>query len=269
MAYKKKSSVFRRFRKGVRRAGQMAGKVLKKRYYPNQKLNIGQIAKDVAVVKRMINAEKKATSININNQVFGQVLGNSAGYHSNDITPVPAQGIGSAQRTGNSIKICSWHMNAQIIQQASATQAVNYKLYMFRIKGEPLTSPATFVSEHWNSNNFVGGGGSIVDYNSQLNPAEFNNAQLLYFKSFRIQPDQLSGQTGFRTINIGGKMQHHVRYLADGGTAVSQGQIYLVILADSGNCSPTTASTLSNIPVSAVSTGCTINYHLRWYYYDN
>lgn len=260
-----KKAVAKIARKGMRKAGQ----AIKKRYYGKGKFNVAKLMNDVAMVKRMVNAEKKATSININNQVFGQVLGNSAGYHSNDITPVPSQGIGSAQRNGNSIKICSWHMTAQIIQQASSTQAVNYKMYMFRIKGEPLTSPATFVTEHWNSNNFVGGGGSIVDYNSQLNPAEYNNAQLLYFKTFRIQPDQISNQTGFRTINIGGKLQHHVRYLSDGSNTISQGQIYLVILADSGNCSPVTASTLSNIPVSAVNTGCTINYHLRWYYYDN
>lgn len=268
MAYKKKSSVFRRFRKGVRRAGQMAGKVLKKRYYPNQKLNIGQIAKDVAMVKRMVNAEKKATSININNQVFGQVLGNSQGFHSNDITPIPSQGVGDAQRTGNSIKICSWHMTAQIIQQSAATQAVNYKMYMFKIKGDPQTSPGNFAAEHWNSNNFVGGGGSIIDYNSQINSVRFADSELIYFKRFRIAPDSMSGQTGFRTINIGGKLQSHVRY--NGSTTdVTNGQIILVILADSGNCSPTTASTLSNIPVTAVNTGCVINYHLRWYYYDN
>lgn len=251
-------------RKGMRKAGQ----AIKKRYYGKGKLNVAKIVNDVSLIKRMINAEKKTISINLQNQVFGQLLGNSAGYHSNDVTPIPIQGAGGSQRNGNSIKICSWHMTAQVIQQASAVGATHYKMFMFHIKGDPLSSPATFVNEHWNTNNFVGGGGQIVDYNSQLNPTEYNNARLLFFKTFTIQPDAITGQTGFRTINVGGKLQHHVRYNGDANT-INSGQIYLVILADSGNCSPTVVSTLTNVPQTAVSTGCTLNYHLRWYYYDN
>lgn len=271
MAYKKKPSVFRRLRKGVRRAGQMAGTALKKRYYPNNKLQVNKIVRDVATLKRMINAEKKVSSINLDAQVFGQVLANSAGYHSNDITPVPSQGSGYNQRNGNSIKICSWHMTAQVIQQSSASQAVNYKMYIFSIKGDPVSSPATFVGEHWNTNNFVklaGVNGQIVDYNSQLNPVRYNDAKLVYFKSFRIAPDATTGQVGFRTLNIGGKFQHHVRYDNDSNT-VTSGQLVMVILADSGNCSTSTLSTLSNIPTGTTNTGCNLNYHLRWYYYDN
>lgn len=263
--YKKRGNGIKRVARNIKKA---VGKAIKKRYYPKGQVKYGTIYKDVMMLKKMVNAEKKSISVNLNNQVFGQVLGNSAGYHSNDITPIPVQGSGSSQRNGNSIKICSWHMTAQIIQQANAVGETNYKMYMFHIKGNPLASPGTFVSEYWGNNNFVGGGGQIVDYNSQITPTEFNNARLLYFRSFKIKPDSISGQTGFRTINIGGKLQHHVRYNGDLNT-LNSGQIYLVVLADSGNCSPTVVSTLSNIPQSAVNTGCTMNYHLRWYYYDN
>lgn len=260
----KKSFVARIAKKGMRKAGQ----AIKKRYYGGGKVNISKVMSDVALVKRMLNAEKKALSINLQGQVFGQTLGNAAGFHSNDITPIPIQGSGSAQRNGSSIKICSWHMTAQVIQQSAATQAVNYKMYIYKIAGDPEPSPGTFVNEQWNTNNFVGGGGQIVDYNSQLQQNRFAEAKLVYFKTFKIQPDNLTGQTGFKTINIGGKFQHHIRYDGDTNT-VTQGQLIMVILADSGNCSPVTASTLSNIPVQAVNTGCTLNYHLRWYYYDN
>lgn len=262
MAYKKT------FKKFVKKAKKAVVGAVKKRYVKRGYVNVRKIARDVMMVKRMINAEKKTFSVNLNNQVFGQVIGNSQGFHSNDITPTPAIGSGGSQRNGNSIKICSWHMTAQVIQQSAAVQAVNYKMYIFAIKGDPQTSPGTFCAEHWNTNNFVGGGGTIIDYNSQINPTRFNDSNLVYFKRLRIAPDTMSSQTGFKTINIGGKFQHHVRYDGDTQT-VTNGQLILVILADSGNASPTVASTLSNIPTQAVSTGCTINYHLRYYYYDN
>lgn len=252
----------------VKKVIKRTGRFIKKRYTKSGKLNINKIVRDVSMVKRMLNAEKKTISINIQNQVFGQLLGNSAGYHSNDITPVPIQGSGIGQRNGQSIKICSWHMTAQIIQQSDANQRINYKMYMYKISGDPEPSPATFVTEQWATNNFVGGGGQIVDYNSMINPNRFAEAKLVYFKAFSIAPDSITGQTGFKTINIGGKFQHHIRYDGNNNT-VTQGQLILVILADGGNCSPTTVSTFINTPNTAINTGCKINYQLQWYFYDN
>lgn len=261
MAYKKVGKM-------VKKAGRKVGQALTTRYAKGGKVNMGRVIRDVALVKRMLNAEKKFLAVNLLGQVFGQTLGNTAGFHSNDITPIPAIGSGSYQRNGQSIKICSFHMTAQVIQQSAATQGVNYKMFIYKIAGDPEPTPATFVNEQWATNQFVGGGGQIVDYNSQINPNRFAEAKLIYFKSFRIAPDNNTGQTGFKTLNLGGKIQHHIRYDGDSQN-ITQGQLILVILADSGNCSPVVSSTLSNIPVQAVNTGCTLNYNIRWYYYDN
>lgn len=261
MAYKKTVKKF------VKKAKKAVVGAVKKRYYKNGYVNVRKIASDVALVKRMLNAEKKTITNTISGQVFGQVLVNSSGFHSNDITPVPIQGNGASQRQGQSIKICSFHMCAQIIQQVSPNQPTNFKMYIFRIKGDPMTSPGTFANEHWYTNPFVGGGGQIIDYNSQVNPNHFGDADLIYFKRFSVKGDTAANQIQFKSLNLGKKLNHHVRYDGDTNT-VTQGQLYLFIMPDSGNCGAT-SSTLTNIPVGGPTTGCTINYQIRWYYYDN
>lgn len=263
--YKKKTGGFRKY---VRKAKRAVGKAIKKRYYPNNKVNFNKIVSDVALVKRMLNAEKKTLTTTVMGQVFGQVIGNSQGFHSNDITPIPIQGNGASQRSGQSIKICSWHMNVQFIQQVSPNMPMNIKMYMFRIKGDPMVSPGTFAAEHWYQNAFAGGGNQIIDYNSQVNPNNFGDAELLYFKKFRLEGDTAANQTQVTTLSLGGKLQSHVRYEGDTNNLAS-GQIYLFFLADAGNASPTVQSTLTNIPVQGINTGSTVNYQLRWYYYDN
>lgn len=263
--YKKKATGFNKY---VRKAKRAVGKAIKKRYYPNNKLNISKIASDVALVKRMLNAEKKTITNTIQGQVFGQLIGNSSGYHSNDITPVPIQGNGASQRQGQSIKICSFHLNMQVIQQVSPNQPCNYKLMIFKIKGDPMVSPGTFANEHWYTNAFVGGGGVIIDSNSQVNPNHFGDADLIYYKRFTVKGDTAANQVQFRSLSLGKKLNHHIRYDGDTNT-VTQGQLYMFLMCDSGNASPTVASTLTNIPVGGINTGATVNYQLRWYYYDN
>lgn len=260
----KKSIVARMVRKGMRKAGQ----AIKKRYYAKGKVNVARLASDVAIVKRMINAEKKAISFNQNAIPIGQVIGNLDGYFAYDITPVLTQGNLGNQRNGDSVKMCSWHATMQVIQQSACTQRMNFKMYIFEQLGNPITS-GTITPQVFSTNNFVGGGGAIIDYNSQLNTGNFGKQKLRYFKQFSIAPDNFTGQPGFKTLNFGGKLQHHIRYNGPLSTPCQNGQLWMVILCDSGNCSTTVASGLSNIPVGAINTGALINIHLRQYYYDN
>lgn len=262
MAYKKT------LRKVAKKAKKAVVGALKKRYYKRGYVNVKKIARDVMMVKRMINAEKKAISFNQNAIPIGQVIGNLDGYFAYDITPVLTQGSAGNQRNGDSIKMCSWHCTMQVIQQAACTQRMNFKMYIFEQKGNPITT-GTITPQVFSTNNFVGGGGAIIDYNSQLIASNYAKQKLRYFKTFSIAPDNFTGQPGFKTLNFGGKMSHHVRYNGSTTTPCQNGQLWLVILCDSGNCSPTVASGFSNIPTGAVNTGALLNIHLREYFYDN
>lgn len=128
VVFKRKPSLYRPLRKGVRIAGQ----AFKKRYISNnKKLKLGKIIKDVSVVKRMLNAEKKMNALSVNGQLIGQVSGNISGMYYADITPTPPNGTGGSEKTGRSIKMCSWHAQMQLIQQSNAIGRQNFKIEIY------------------------------------------------------------------------------------------------------------------------------------------
>lgn len=258
----KKSFIARIARKGMRKAGQ----AIKKRYVSGGRVNVNQVVRDVAVVKRMLNAEKKMLSLNVNGILIGQVVGNISGYYTQDITPAPANGTAGSEKTGRSIKMCSYHCQMQLIQQSSAIGRQNYKIMIFKTLGLPVNS-SQFVSDYFANNGFIGGA-SIIDYNSNVNPDSYGRYKKIFEKRVTLEPDSVSGQTGFKTIQFGGKFNHHVRF-SGSTTTVNNGQLWMIVLADSGNCSPTVSSTLTNIPQTGTNTGATINYQMFRYYYDN
>lgn len=264
MAKYSRPSLYRPLRKGVRIAGQG----FKKRYISkNKKLKLGKIIRDVSVVKRMLNAEKKMNALSVNGQLIGQVSGNISGMYYADITPTPPNGTGGSEKTGRSIKMCSWHAQMQLIQQSNAIGRQNFKIEIYQVLGSPVT-PATFATQYWFANGFVNGGNTIIDYNSNVNPDFYGRYKKIYSKRVTLMPDSVSGQTDFKTISMGGKLNHHIRF--DGAsTTVANGQLLLVIRTDSGNVSPSVVSTLTNIPQTAVSTGALLNYQIFRYYYDN
>lgn len=269
--------VYKRAKKHVskvaRNVAREAGQAIKNRYYGGNKLNVAQIASDVAVLQRLVNVEKKRfDKVIVTPQPVGQVNGNATGAFCVDVTPLIPEGITFNSRNGASIKLTGWHTKLQLTQQASAQHPMKVKIMFFQVKGNPITTSSfiTPPSSLYNWNSFVGGGSSVVDYNSDINPDNFSKYKLIRQKVITLQPDPLSGTTMLKTFSIGMKYKkgHHVRYDGD-TTNVLNGQILMLVLCDSGNMSTTTASTLSNVPVSGINTGATLLYDFRSYYVDN
>lgn len=251
----------RMIRKGVRKAGQYAGKAIKSRYYPNKKLNVGQIVRDVAMVKKLMNVEKKRWILSASNQPVGQVLGNLSGYYQTDLTPFCTSGVGYNQRTGSSLKVVSYHMQMQFISQSAAVGRTNFKILIMETLAGSFNPVAAYLD-----NTFVSG--SIVDYNSQINPDQYGRYKIIQSKRVSIEPDSSTGQVAYRTASMGKKHQVHIRFQLDTATVTNK-RIYMLILADSGNASTTTASTLTGIPQTAINTGATVSYNWTAYYVDN
>lgn len=250
-------------RRGVR--------AVKKRY--GGRKGTRQLIRDVSFLKSIVNAEKKRlTQSYLTNLAVGQVIGNAGGYYVTDVTPLPAQGSQVDQRSGSSIKLHASHFSFMVSQDTATINPITLHFYLFQIKGNYYASPATFVTDHWQTNTFIGGA-SIVDYNSDPDPDHFNNAMLLRRWRIKLPVDQVSGETTIKPFKIGHKYNrgqgHHIRY-ENNSTTITQGQILLVIFADNGNASPTTASTLTGgVPITAVHTGAILNYEFIHYYYDN
>lgn len=276
MAYKKKG--------GSKKVGflgkvkRSASRFVKKRYGVGKKrsLNLGAIARDVASMATMLNAEKKILSIGAANglavgQPVGQVSQNATGARAFDLTPMMPQGTGVSDRTGNSIKLHSSYFQFQVQQQSSAV------VTPLKIRIEMWSNPAktqdesTILDDLYVTNPFTG----IIDYNSARNPDHFNDYRKLLTRTCYLPVDSISGQLQTKQLAVPFKWNrgkgHHVRYTGTGSTNyltdVQAGQVFLVYFCDVGNSSGT-ASGL-NVPMQIPVTGAQIKMSYRHYYYDN
>lgn len=263
-------------KKYVRKGIKNAGRVVKRRYFKGKGYNnpkVSQMAKDIMFLKNTINAEKKVFQQYLQNALVGQVSANLNGYYFQDITPNPAQGTTSITRTGNSIKHHSSYIQFQFSQQSAVVSPVRLKIYLIRVVGQSILSPSGTVPQTmFDPNPFISGGSNIYDYNSNRNQDFFQTYKVLACKNVYLAPDNVSGQLMIKNVKMGMKYRdkwNHVKFSTDGSTAIAAGQLILMIVADSGNISTTTASTLTGIPVTAVNTGLTFQMNAFHYFYDN
>lgn len=230
-------------------------------------LKLGKVANDVMWLKSVLNPEKKRIVINNTaNTPVGQVDGNSSGFLVLDVTPVPVVGTGFQQRNGASIKLHTSYFQFQLYDQSATSHPVKVKFMLCQVKGTPQT-PTTAVAQMITPSPFTSP--AIYDFNSALNPDYLKQYKCIRQWTSYLAPDNVSGQRIVKNSKIGIKYRnYHVRFDKDTAT-VTGGQLILIVLCDSGNRSSSTASTVTNVPVTAVNTAISMNYNLLHYYYDN
>lgn len=263
MAYKKVKRV-------VRRYAQKAGSALKKRYFKGKGYSqpkLVQMAKDVSVLKSMLNAEKKRLEVTISDGTVGQVNGNSSGHYLYDLTPVVAQGTGYNQKTGNSFKWHSTFLDFQFIAQSALSNRTRLKIELVKVVGQPFSTVSDILAKYIEPTAFTSG--TVYDLNSPRDPDYFKNYVVLKRKYVTINAETVSSQLQMARVKMGLKLKnHHVR--TDNNTAtVTMGQIFMIITADNGNVSTGTASTITGIPNTAINTGITFRSEFTYYFYDN
>lgn len=228
---------------------------------------VPQLTKDVLMMKKMLNAEKKRSNL-AGSYYLGQLNHNDSAFIAQDITPTPSQGATSSTRNGASIKLNSGFLKFQIYHMSSTTQPVKLRIMIAKVTGTPESNMNTFFKNCWSSNQFLTGG-TIYDYHSQPNPDYFRAYKLIRTKTITIPADQISGVNMIKDISIPLKFKdHHVRFSADSQT-VTNGQLIMWVVADCGNISSGSASTVVPIAVSGTNTGLVLNHAFTWYYYDN
>lgn len=264
-------SKFKTFRRGVKRVARKVGKTIKGRYFKGKgyrKPRVGNIVRDVLLLKKMVNAEKKRLLGNWSG-VVGQVAGaTGSGHLLLDITPNPGQGVGYNQKSGSSIKWHSSHYDFQITAMANNLNGMRLKFQLIKIVGQAQGSvPTAILDKFVNSNRFITGG-SVYDINCDRNPDYFKNFKVLKTMYCSLKNDDMSGELQVRRIKMGKMFGHHVRNDLNSAT-ITEGQIILMITADKGNSDLTVASTLSGVPITGAQTGCFVACEYTHYYYDN
>lgn len=223
--------------------------------------------------KLAIKPEKKHDDINLasTDYTMGQCAGNANAYFAADVTPYQVPGTNPNQHIGNEITITSYYMQMQIRQMSAATAPARIKFYLIRAKGSNTETAATLVDNLFLDNQFIGGGAAIIDANSQINMDYLPNYQILKRWTTFIRPDQFSGQQMVKTMSVGQKFKRplSLKWFSATAGAYSLGRLFLLAFPDSGNASAATASTLTNVPVTAINTGQFLNFNIRWYYTDS
>lgn len=241
------------------------GKLSSSRVYNNAS-KIARVASEVAILRRLVNAEKKRYEFTVVNNAVAQVDGNTTGCYVRDITPVMSEGITASTRNGASIKWTSSYINMQFIHQSATQSAIKGKIYFVKVKNQIINN-TTFISTFLNQNRFTTSG-VVYDLYSTRQQDYFKDYIVLKTVPFKVECDQLSGQTVCKNLSIPLKFGHHVKFQGDTNT-LTDGQVFMLIVTDSGNMNASTISTVGNIPVTAVSTGLNLCYNCISYYVDN
>lgn len=229
---------------------------------------IPQLYKDVLMLKKMVNAEKKFVTIGPLTRDVGQVYNNTdAGYFQWDITPTPSQGTGQQYRTGSSIKLHSSQIRMQFRQQTNTHDTVKYTIYIAKVVGNPYASLTSATMNEFLLPDLISG---VTDTNSLRNPDHYKDFRVIAKKTFYLGPDTYASQN-IRVIDKQINLKynnHHVRTAGDSQTSITEGQLILYVVVNSGNAGPV-ASTLPRICHTTASTGSIMEAQIRHYFYDN
>jgi len=198
---------------------------------------------------------------------LGQVNLNAAAWNCVDITPTPAQGDGHNERIGSSMRLYDASIKMQFIDMANRAQPMRIRVEIFLIKGTPI-STATFVTDAYEFNDFVGSGGTIQDYNSDKQDNYKKMYKRIFVKQFVHTPDNFSGQSMVTTKNWRIKFPKTLIQFENDTTTVNSGQLIMVMTTDGGNIHTGSVSTLAYIPTVQVSSGVTVSHATKFRYTD-
>lgn len=260
------------FLKKARKAVRKVGRKIRRRY-PVKKHPYRaafRMYRDIEMLKSFVNAEKKNFNISSGTNPVGQVNANFPGAYKADITPQIANGTGESNRTGDSVKLSTAVLSFQMKQQNNNTQGCRFIVELFQVLGTPQDI-ATAFDQLYKPNPWITGA-DIRDYSS-LPDGDFRQQyRKILSRKMYVKPDTTGGsQQLYSTYKFPikfGRYGQHIKY-DTGTTTVASGQIIMVVRADSGNSSSTTASTLANIVTGTTSTGGSMSWSITYYYFDN
>lgn len=236
-----------------RRIASKAVAAVKNRYVSKKGLKYNQIARDVYTLKRALNVEKKRIDVAQGNGVsFGQFAGATTGMYATDITPAPAQGITGNTRNGLSIKLVSACMDIQINQSTSCNNEFRYKWFIVCRPDASLATNASVASTQFFENNLFSG---VIDYHSNRDPEYYHQFRVLKTGYGKLTQDQIASQTSYNQFKVPLRLKHHLKFNTDASTTTTKNQLFLFIVADSGD--------------STLLTGGQVRFNVRYYFVDN
>ncbi|WP_445779082.1 hypothetical protein [Shewanella sp.] len=247
---------------------------------------LASLARDIMIMKGLtssvmagLNTEKKYVDRDVVSGSFGQVDGNGplGGYYAIDVTPSMAQGLGSANRVGNSIKLTGISLPVQFNGMDHTFSRRKIKMMLFRVSsadnGVSLTET---IADYLDPNPI----NNLFDMNSPraYRSHKHDGIKLIRSKTYTLPAPVQSTygsddlvedveQAGFSAkFNV--KLQDILRFNLNGDVLPDGTRYYLYFFADKGNGSTTTAST-QDVPIKPIKSGVEFRLGQRSWYVDN
>jgi len=170
--YAKKTAKF------IGRGTYMAAKSLRKRYVKKRQPRMINIIKDVAMLKHLVNVEKKRYDVALTIQTMAQFAGPLSGAYCVNITPSPNEGVTGGTRIGLSIKLVSCCIDMQFKQQANTVNDLKLRWHIICRPDNSLTYSGTQIRDQFYETNPFSG---VVDFWSNRDPE-----YLIIFKFLKV-----------------------------------------------------------------------------------
>lgn len=247
-------------KRGVRKVAKKAPK--KFGYVKSQ----GNLLKDVNRLKKLVKRAKpevKWIANPMSSDLIGQVDGNGGGASGFFITNTCGAGVGVGDRQGLETKLIGINLRLQFSQQSAGTSPMRMIMDVFKFTSRPSTL-GTLINNAYQTDSISG----VIDYNSTLNPNYLQEYKRIHSRRVYLRPDNFTGQLMISDLKILLKQNQKLRYASStSADAVNMGYA-VVIRADTGNKNTTTASTLTTVANTAVSTGAQYRVIFKTYFTD-
>lgn len=248
------------FKKQIKKATAKRYGTKKKGYKYRQMINDGakiasltSMGRDLALLKRAINVEKKSVDQSITSPVyFAAKAGLLTGAYHLDIAPIVPQGVTAETRNGNSIKLTGLMVNMQVKQQSNTVNDVNYKWMIVKVLNNDADyNSADVLNSMWANNPFSG----VQDIYSPRKQASLKNFVIVKEGTKTMKGDSVTGGQGVQMIQQPLRLNLHQRYLSDTNTQTTRNALFLILLAGTGD--------------AGSGTGLAMEASFKYYYVDN
>lgn len=253
-------------KKTYKSSAKSGRKALSKFSYPKAS---GNLVKDVARLKKQVKKsrpEVKTTDMTTSSMLVGQCNVNNTGANCFVIPMAIGTGAANGGRIGNEVRLIGNYLRLQFKQQSAAAVKTTFSVEVWKTDDVNLTagSAGTFLPIVYNADTMSG----VIDINSSQNLQYRKIYKKVFSRKVVVPADQTSSVNTIKNMKVLIKSRSLLQWPDTTGSSPNNITFFVVIRADTGNASTTTASTLPLVGQTAANTGCQVFYACKSYYTD-
>lgn len=227
------------------------GKRFARRRYTTKRgsLKVGQIAKDVTMLKNLINTEKKYVQFDYTADFARTTTGGASGHVIQPLLTL-SQGNTAGTRNGNRVKMTCLQYSIFVTPQTNTTMAHNYEIYFLMHKGDTPDSALTTGTSGTLVTTFLDPDNGSYYTSRSLREIEHFNDWVVLKRIRRTLTADESSTTGTQGLEHKGyiKLNHHLMF-EGATTSPIRNQLYILLVSNTGTTAVGTITGLNAVTV--------------------